>query len=42
MLKIIIVIKFFLLSFLAMGSEFYNFKFESIDGNAMPLKQYKK
>ena len=40
MLKIILIIKFFLLSFLLMSSEFYNFQFESIEGNNMPLKNY--
>ena len=42
MLKItIIVIKLFLYSFMSMSSEFYNFQFESIEGNKMPLKDYK-
>ena len=40
MLKLIFIIKLFLLSFLAMGSEFYNFQFESIEGKKMPLKDY--
>ena len=41
MLKFIIIIKFFLLSFLSMSSEFYNFHFESIEGEKIPLKTYK-
>ena len=41
MLKFAFIIKLFLLSFLAMGSEFYNFQFESIEGKKMPLKDYK-
>ena len=41
MLKIItIVIKLFLYSFMSMSSELYNFEFESIEGNKMPLKNY--
>ena len=40
MLKFMFIIKLFLLSFLAMGSEFYNFQFESIEGKKMPLKDY--
>ena len=42
MLKItIIVIKLFLYSFMSMSSEFYNFQFESIEGNKMPLKNFR-
>jgi len=41
MLKYFFIIKLFLLSFLAMGTEFYNFQFESIEGKEMPLKAYK-
>ena len=41
MLKItIIVTKLFLYSFMSMSSDFYNFQFDSIDGNVMPLKNY--
>ena len=42
MLKItIIVIKLFLYSFMSMSTEFYNFQFESIEGNKMPLKNFR-
>ena len=42
MLKItIIVIKLFLYSFMSMSTEFYNFHFESIEGNKMPLKNFR-
>ena len=42
MLKIIIiVVKLFFYSFMSNSSEFYNFQFESIEGNKMPLKNYK-
>ena len=41
MLKFAIIIKIFLLSYLSMSSEFYNFQFESIEGKEMPLRIYK-
>ena len=42
MLKItIIVTKLFLYSFMSMSTEFYNFQFESIEGNKMPLKNFR-
>ena len=42
MLKItIIVIKLFLYSFMSMSTEFYTFHFESIEGNKMPLKNFR-
>ena len=42
MLKVIIIVfKLFLYSFMSMSSEFYNFQFDSIEGNKMPLKNYK-
>jgi len=41
MLKIILIIKFFLISMVAMTSEFYNFNFESIEGKSIPLNIFK-
>ena len=41
MLKSLIIIKLFLLSFLSMSSEFYNFQFESIEGKKILLNKYK-
>ena len=40
MLKFVIIIKIFLLSFWSMSTEFYNFQFESIEGKKMPLRTY--
>ena len=37
----IIVIKLFLYSFMSMSTELYNFQFESIEGNKMPLKNFR-
>ena len=41
MLKIILIKKFFLISMVAMTSEFYNFYFESIEGKSIPLNIFK-
>ena len=41
MIKILLIVKFFLISFLTMGSEFYKFEFDSIEGNKMPLSKFK-
>ena len=42
MLKLLIIIKIFLITFFTLSSEFYNFEFESIEGNKMPLDNYRK
>ena len=42
MLKFVLIIKFFLISFLTMSTEFYNFEFDSIEGKKMPLNAYKE
>ena len=42
MLKVIIIIKFFLITCFCMGSDFYNFEFTSIDGKKIELSNFKE
>ena len=41
MLKIILIIKFFLFSYVIMSSDFYKFNFQSIEGEEMSMKEFK-
>jgi len=41
MVKVILILKLFLISFLTMSTDFYKFEFQSIEGTNMPLSAYK-